>query len=260
VVGAFAYPLARALNINSYAGGFVEWGEGRVLSNTMKAFLESTVSASAGIVATGQRGVGIAVYSEMGRIIAVPYKGATELGRIKKPLFTDEFYTESLTRAMPVQAMGSAYAPGGYLELSWVVDVDQLSKELGVSVEAIDKVAEKAVYGAVRVGSKEGIVAVEPSYTKFVKNPVKVNGGGKIRTRLYLDTNCVEPLDPAYTFEIALPDLKYRGRLFYLPALSASKVLVIPLREAASPPLFRVLSPCKAICAPGENYAYGVSP
>jgi len=260
VVGAFAYPLARLLNLRPYTSETYEWGSGRLISNTMKIFLESTLTASAGLVAVNTHTTGLAVYSELGRIIAVPYKGGSELNRIRRPLYSDEFFTDSIPRALPVQALGSVYAPNTYLELSWIIDVEKLSRELRVSIEYLDRVAEKAVYGVTGIGSKEGIVAVEPVYVRYIKNPVEIRGGEKFRTRLYVDEVCAEPLDPSYVFEVTLPDIKYRDKLYYLPARIASKVLIIPLREELKPPVFRVLDPCKAITIPGEDIALGVIP
>jgi len=258
IVGAFAYPLARLLNLNPYTSETYKWGDGRLISNTMKIFLEVTLAASAGLVASDTFTTGLAVYSELGRIIAVPYKGTTELGRIKKPLYSDEFFTDSIPRALPVQALGSVYASGIFLELSWIIDVEKLSRELGISIEDIDRVAEKAVYGVTRIGGREGIVAVEPTCARYIRDPVEVKGGDKFRTRLYVEEVCAEPLDPSYVFEITLPDIKYRDKLYYLPARTASKIFIIPLREELKPPLFRVLDPCRAITAPGEDFALGV--
>ncbi len=258
VVGAFAYSLARLLGLNPYTSDVYKWGDGRLISSTMKIFLEATLTASAGLVASDSSTTGLAAYSELGRIIATPYKGATELARIRKPLYSDDFFTDSIPRALPVQALGSVYAPNTYLELSWVVDIEKLSRELRVSIDKLDSIAEKAAYGITRIGSKEGIVAVEPTYVKYIKNPMELRPGDKFRTRLYVEEVCAEVLDPSYVFEITLPDIRYRDRLYYLPARAASKVFIMPLREELKPPLFRVLSPCKAITIPEEDFALGV--
>ncbi len=257
VVGAFGYPLARLLGLDPYDKGVEKYGKGFLISPTMKAFLESTITASAALVRTKGSSGGISIYLEPGRIIGLVYRTGGQLSDIKKAkIHTSEFYGKVLGLMQPVQAVGSAYAPGLVLDLLWIVDAGKLVKELGVSRESFEKAASKAVYGVVRIGSKEGLISL---HTAGYYNSVKIlSAGEKFKTRFYVDARCVEPLDREYAFEIELPGIRYDTGKFYIAAQSASQNLIIPLPEISSPPWYRVLTNCKGFVAPISEEVVGV--
>jgi len=260
VVGAFAYPLAKMLKLSprTITSTGIEWGKGKLISEAMKPFLEATITASAGFLSHKSIQTGLAVYQEPSRLIASPYKGGGEIERIKKAKFMESsFFEEALPRALPVQAIGAAYAPALIVELLWVIDVVKLSKQIGVSVDRIDNSAKKAVYGIVRIGSKESIVALENAL--YVENPKVIGPGEKMNSRLYMERACVEALDPTLTAEIIFPDLKFRLTPYYLPARISSNTIIIPLSEDSPLPLFRILDPCKAITIPSLEGVVGVA-
>jgi CRISPR-associated protein Cas5a/b/c len=254
IVGAFGYPLIRMLKLPLGRAGGIEWGEGNLVTEVMKPLLEATITASGGLTSpryeassrthTSILWFGLAVHQEPGRINAVPFKGGGDLERIRRAKFAStDFFIEAVPRALPVQAVGAAYAPRLKLELLWVVDVERLSKELGISVERLDSAAQKAIYGVVRVGSKEGLVALEDAkYTTEVKIH---RPGENVHSRLYVSKACAE-LQAGSAGELVMPDLRYRLSYFYLPAQVASNNLVIPLPEEYPAPVFKVLSPCVA--------------
>ncbi len=253
VVGAFAYSLSRVLGLNP-AGAGIRWGDGRLVSDTMKPFLEATVLASAGLLSSGAS-AGVAVHQEINRIIASPYKSGGDVSNIREPKHIED----AIQRALPVQAVGGAYSPGLKLELLWAVDMNRLSKEFDISVERLDDAAKKAVHGVVRVGSKEGIVAIEKSI--YIEKPDVAGTGGRIRTRLYVDHECVEEvLDPAYVIKLLIPDLRYRLKRYYVPARGGSNNIILALREDMPSPRFRITNECKAVGIPGLEGVIGVWP
>lgn len=270
VVGAFAYPLVRLLGFSTRGKGIGEWGEGKLVSEVMKPLLEATITASAGLISLKFASkspmyssyrtlqVGLAIYQEISRIIASPYKSGGSFQKAVKAKFMEsDFFKEALPVVLPVQATGAAYAPALKIELMWVVDIEKLSRELGVSVEKLDGVARKAIYGIVRIGSKEGLVALEEVI--YAENPVTRGPGEKVSTRLYVERFCAETLNPTLTTEIVIPDLRYSLTPYYMPAFIGSSNLIVPLSEDMPPPTFRILSPCKAIIAPGLEAAVGVA-
>lgn len=258
VVGAFGYPLARLLGLNPHDKEVEKYGDGFLISPPMKAFLESTLAASAALLRTRGSAGGVSVYLEPSRIIGLVYKTGGQVERVKKAkIYTSEFYSEALGVMLPVQAVGSAYAPGLVLDLLWIVDVGKLVKELGVSRESFEKAASKAVYGVVRIGSKEGLVSL---HTASYYNSAKIlSPGEKFRTRFYVDARCVEALDKEYAPEIELPGIHYDTSRFYIASQSASQNLIIPLPEGFSPPWYRVLTNCKGFVLPTSEEVAGVA-
>jgi len=249
IVGAFSYPLARILGLVDKLPENKAYKNGYLVSKTMKTFLESTIAASAGVVGEG----GLVMHQEPSKIHASIYKGGEEANRIRAEPFTKKFYGESLPKIFPVQAVGATYAPGVKLYMTWVLDVDKLLKNLrenGVQVgeEDLDSAARIAVHGVTRIGSKEGIVAVDPDLTGYERNPEIVNPGGKIRTIQYVPSECVDPEEMIP--QITLPYLDYSPRLFYIPSESASNILLKPYSVPIGKWL-RVKHPCKAY-APRE--------
>jgi len=272
VVGTFAYPLLRILGLPPInKASSIAWGEGRLISDLMKPLLESTIMATAALISPRMceevalphshgksLRVGVAVYQELGRIIASPYKTGGQVKDIKSSkVLESRFFTDAIPKAFPVQAVGATYAPALMVKLLWVLNAEKLSKEINVSIDKLDSAGRKAVYGVVRIGSKEGIVALEEAM--YVQNPRILDPGEKVNSRFYIEQSCVEALDPAMTAEIVLPDLQYKLTSYYLPAHIGSNTVIIPLAEGETPPLFRVLSPCKAIAIPNLEGVIGVT-
>ncbi|MGB9828166.1 MAG: CRISPR-associated protein Cas5 [Thermosphaera sp.] len=289
VVGAFGYPLARLLELPIHVEKIgkeekkpkrkkseevytIDWGEGKLVSEPMKPLLEATITASAAVVsprfsisksASASRRiiqVGLAVYQEIGKIVSSPYKsgGSYQKAFSYNPM-DSEFFTYSIPTLLPAQAVGAVYAPALKVELLWVVDIEKLSRELGVSIEKLDSVAGRAVYSVVRIGSKEGLVALEKAY--YFKNPTVLEAKEKVRTRLYVEESCIEKaLDPSRVVKITMPNLRYSTVTYHVPALIGSNNLIIPLDEETPPPSFEIKESCKAIALPGLENVVGVFP
>ncbi|WP_448577119.1 CRISPR-associated protein Cas5 [Thermosphaera sp.] len=249
IVGAFSYPLARILGLIDKLPENKVYKNGYLVSKTMKTFLESTIAASAGVAGEG----GLVMHQELSKIHASIYKDGSDANNIRAEPFTGKFYGKSLPRIFPVQAVGATYAPGVKLYMTWVLDVDKLLKNLrengvGIGEKDLDSAAQLAVHGVTRIGSKEGIVAVDPDLTGYERNPEIVNPGGKIRTIQYVPSECVDPEEMIP--QITLPYLDYSPRLFYIPSASASNILLKPYSVPTGKWL-RVKHPCKAY-APRE--------
>jgi len=245
VVGAFGYPLARILG---YRDGMthhrVRHGSGWLITGFMKGLLEATVMASAGVVST----VGLATSQEMSRLAASMYKGGSEKGRMISSLYEASFYAEALPRIFPVLSLGSTYGPGAKLVILWVARIDKLANALNAEEEEIDRVGKIAVLGVTRIGSKEGIVAVEPEESGYISDPndIEVITSGSISTNQYVISNCVEPLE--LVPQIELPDLVYRLQRYYVPSLISTGKIVIPLLGSRGA-RFLIKEPCKAYTA-----------
>ncbi|MET1160253.1 MAG: CRISPR-associated protein Cas5 [Thermoprotei archaeon] len=254
VVGAIGYSLARVLGLNDDAAR-IKYGEGYLISSSMKVFLESTITASAALIKPAHNKYsagGISVYQEPGRVIASMYKGGGEISRIKKAkIFTDQFYKDGLGRILPVQAVGSAYGPGLIVDLLWIVDAYKLTRELGISLERFDEAARKAIYGVIRLGSKEGLVSLIKA--EYYTDVLKIGPGTNFRTRFYIDTQCVDALDKEFVSEIPLPGLNYKIKKFYMASQLASRNIIIPLPENYIPPSYRLLSGCFGYSIPINN-------
>lgn len=291
IVGAFVYPLAKLLKLpliiqieksskrrKMKSTSLVEWGEGKLISDTMKPFLEATVTASAGLISskitsnnsTQTRSrmvqVGLATYSEVSRIISSPYKSGGSYDEAVKriELMQSEFFTKSIPTVLPVQALGATYAPALKVELMWAIDIAKLSEklkdELGIDIdiEKLDDLASKAVYGVVRIGSKEGIVALEEA--QYIKNPIIEKPGEIVASRLYIEEACAKALDPSRVSKTTLPNLKYALTTYYVPCHIGSNNVIIPLDEETPHPQFEILEPCRAIVLPGFKGVVGVFP
>lgn len=258
VVGAFAYPLLRLLSVNAYTNGSDRYLEHRLITPAMKHLLESTLVASASLAGgpLPDRAVGLAVHQEFGKLVAAPYKGGGSWGKAAKTwLFTDEFYETGVSQALVVQAVGATYGPGAVLELLWVLDIEQLSKRMKVEPEDIDGVAEEAVHGVVRVGGKEGLVAVDHGRTLYDKNVKTLGPGGTFATGFYVEKDCVTPIETYLVNEVTLWGLNGRPKTFYVASKAASNNIVVPIVGGVTPH-YRVLEPCRAYVL--SNNAVGV--
>lgn len=247
VVGAFAYPLARLLGERDSLEKKLTHGRGTLISSFMEKAVDATIAASAGVV-VDEPEIGIVVHSEISKISASIYKGSTEKDKIRAEVHSMEFYTEALPRIFPAQAVGSAYAPGVKLLLTWVVDVEKLLKKLsmnpGVKLkeEDIDSIGRLVSTGVSRIGSKEGIASTDPAESGYDREPV-VRAGEEFETAQYVLASCVEPFMVTPTVE--LPYLDYELRRFYVPSVQASNAILLPFRKGETR-RFKLKEPCKA--------------
>ncbi|MDW8082664.1 MAG: hypothetical protein RMI56_02580 [Sulfolobales archaeon] len=249
VVGALSYSLFKALGLGDLTKPSTERkSSGMTFSTHFDCALEATITAAAGITPS-EEPTGICVHQEPSRLSAAPYKtGGSWEDALKSSFGSREFYAKFLAEASPVQAVGAAYGPGTPVDLLWVFDVEQLVKclkssmRLDLEVSVVDNVGKIAAYGAVRLGSKEGIQSVETAiYAR--EDAIRVLHPGEIAiTHLYTPTDCVEPIEGVS--RISMWDLSYKSREYYLPE-PASNSLVISISPERVP-AYRVTSPCSA--------------
>lgn len=260
VIGAFAYPLLRLLDVNPYEGEKEVYGDHRLISPILKPLLQSTKTASVALVGKSysEKYTGLVVHQELGKLVTAPYRGGGAWEKAKKTkLFTKEFFTTALPQVMAVQAVGATYGPGVTLELLWVFDAEELCKALEIRLDQLDDVGEKVAHGVVRVGSKEGIVAVNHNNATYEKRVEVVKPGEKLRTRLYVEKGCVEPVDTHLVYEILLPGLLGKPETYYVPALTGSNTLLVPLPELQEPPRLILLEPCQGYRLPSGVVGVG---
>jgi CRISPR-associated protein Cas5a/b/c len=253
VVGAFAYPLARILGLADTAPRELRHGRGYIVSRNMVAFLDATIVASAGVSGNG----GLVMHQEPTKLNASMYKGSSEASRIRAEPYTKKFYEEALPRIFPVQAVGATFALSVEVYLTWVVDIDRLLRNLGnqgikLTEEDIDMAGQQAVLGITRIGSKEGIVAVDPAKSGYEKNPVVKAPGENIKTVQYVLKTCVETQESIPVVD--LPSVDYTLRPFYVVSTSASNTVLLPY-SIPTPGWFRVKHPCRAY-APRNGYEH----
>lgn len=240
IVGAFAAPLLRLLGMSDSIE-VQKHGNGRVLNRWMKILLESTVVVSCGIPPAVSKS-GLAVYQEMSRIIAFPYKtGGQRRETLEKPL------NEAITDMMPVQAAGASYGAGTVLDLLWIVNASLMAKNLGIRIEDIDSIGSLAVRGVTRVGSKESIVSVDPRRALYTDRVKILMPGEYFRSYMFLPAECVEPIDPVP--DLMLLDRRYALTKFYVPAYIASDSIIVGLIGIL--PRFKLIEPCKAFTCEG---------
>lgn len=270
VVGAFAYPLLRLLEagvsmqfqrspgIINYPSNQDSYIEHRLITPLMKNLLESTKTASASLAGdvTSGRVIGLSVHQEIGKIITAPYRsgGSWEEAR-KTKLFTAEFYQSGITQAIAIQAVGATYGPGAFIELLWVFDLEKLGEQLGVNPEELDRIATKAAHGVVRIGSKEGLIAIDHEKTLYEKKVEVLEPGIVFKTRFYVEKTCVEPAERHLVNEVTMWGLTGKSTIYYVPSASGSNNILIPLLGDTAPH-FRLLEPCKAYKL--SNNAVGV--
>jgi len=220
IVGSLAYAFARYLDIREPKVRKIKYREGIITNQLMKAFLESTLVASASVVGN----IGLATHMEPGKIIASMYKtGDNQIRTIKeaKP-GSDVFYKEAIPLVLPVLAQGATYGPAE-LEILWAFDAARLSEMLGkevgyeLSIEEIDREMPRALLGATRLGSKESIVAVDASSMKYSREPRILSVGDVFTTRLYVPVECVESTVFTQFTSIQMYDLDYVEKSFYIP-------------------------------------------
>jgi len=227
IIGAYAQAILRILGTSDKIE-IKKRGEGRVLSRLMNAFIESTKTASAGVIGS----IGLSYHQEISRIVASMYKGGGEISRMYRVPFSAEFYKDAIPRIFPVQAVGVVYSPGAKLRLLWIFDLDVLLHELSrngtrLSKEEFDDIAEIAKFNITRIGSKEGIAALEES--NYVTEVKIIEKDKTVRSLLYMPIEYVEPIDTTFFHEVVLTDLNYRLRSFYVPAFLASNNVLMPL-------------------------------
>ncbi len=226
VVGAFANPLARVLDVPDYL-------ESRarprlpVQNRYMECLLSSTIAASAGVLPAAETGV--AVYEEPSRIMGTPYKtGGDYQKAVKQPIYV------SGTTLLPVQAVGAASAPNTLLALAWVLDLQGLAtclERIGVRGRLGREELERAAWSVYRVGSREGIAVVEDAGL-YGGGELEVIGEGGFESILYQPADCVETTDTGYTARVTLLGLDYREEEYLVPSggLGGASALTPPPR------------------------------
>lgn len=259
IIGAFAYPLFRLLEINVFDGKEEKYEDHRLITPTLSALLISTRVASAGIISKNylNRYVGLAVHQEIGKLITPPYRsgGGWEEAR-KTKVLSDDFYKKGLSQALSIQAVGSSYGPGVELELMWVFDAEVLSRKLAIDLDTIDNAAVRAVHGVVRLGSKEGLVTIDYKNSQYEKNVQILEPGSSFKTRLYVEKECVQPVEKYLVNEITLWGLNGKLTNYYVPSTMGSNTLILPLPEEKSPH-FTLIEPCRAYKLSNEVVGVG---
>lgn len=252
VVGAFTSPLFRLLGLREKAVA------GRrdipVLDPHFECSLRATRAAGMGI-APSTKTTGICVYQEVSRVIAAPYKaGGGWEEALKQKTYSLGFYTKFVTEAMPVQAVGAAYAPGVDVDLAWVFDAATLAsclREKGVKVspEDVDEVGKLAAYGVSRLGSKEGIVSVVAA--SYLKNGFRrVYRKEVFSTHIYVPVSCVRHLAGAVSI-VKLWDIAYKPVDVYVPGPATNALVTSPWPGAI--PQYEITGDCVAYVAGFEN-------
>jgi len=262
IVGAFFKPLLTVLGINPFtkSKGRSAEREG-VITPLFDRALKATLSASAALLPSdaGDRDVGLAMYMELTRVLASPYKTGGEVSRLKQPLESTKFYTEALPRIFPVQALGSTYGPGAVLALEWVVDLEKLSEglasETGLDYDTVFKSVvdngAKIAHGVSWLGSKEGLTAVIES--GFAEARL---GGKEVRTPFYIPVYCVEDvIDRELVAEIVLWNKSYAYTKYYIAGVHGTGALIIP---SSIYPRYKIKSECSTYVFPGKEWVVGV--
>ncbi|MEM1873276.1 MAG: CRISPR-associated protein Cas5 [Acidilobaceae archaeon] len=254
VVGAFSAALFRLLGLRDRTAA-----ERRVSETTLSPYFEcarrSTIAASMGLAPldavkkSGAKSAGLCVHQEVSRLNASPYKtGGSWSEALRQPRDSMGFYSEFLTEAMPVQAVGAAYGPGSIVDLVWVFDAAELASCLSgegarVSVEDIDSAGLKAAWSVSRLGSKEGIVSVIAA--SYLLGGFEERGAGEVvYTHLYVPVKCATPVYGAAS-TVKLWGLGYEFYDVYAPTPS-SNTLAIALPSTHLLPGYRVSRECLA--------------
>ncbi len=197
IVGAFAYPLARILDLSEdLPRGMRKTSISPIITPVFECFLKSTKGATAGLDPDSE--AGLVQHSELSRIIGFTYKTGGQIGEtLKKHLF------EAIPTIMPVQPMGSSYGPNSTLNIAALIDIDQLAKCLGINSEDVDSIGLKACHGVSRLGSKESIISVlEAAYGE----PETEDG----------ETHTIGYVQASYIREIKMPEMFTRVYMYDL--------------------------------------------
>jgi len=220
IVGAFAYPLLRLLGIPEEHDSTKKMKKRAIISPVFDCFIKSTQGASAGLDPDSR--TGLSTYMETTRIIGFVYKTGGQISdALKRPI------EESIPLIMPVQPIGSTYAPNSILHIAALIDIKELSRCLETSTEDIDNYGLKACYGVSRLGSKESIVSVidadygEPEFTE-----------GDIYTIGYVPASIASKKIPEIFTSIYLYDLDYKLTEYIVPTgrLSTQTIITPPPR------------------------------
>ena len=247
VVGAFTAPLLRILGFRE--GIIMTAGKAKIegaFSQVFECILKATIAASMGLHPRSE-GPGIAVIMELSRLIAVPYKTGGERQSFKVSPWSQEFYSKAITKALPVQAVGTAYGPSTLVDLVWVVDVEKLARclpEGRVRVEDIDGIGLHASYGVTRIGSKEGICSTIAAC--YVKEPTMINVGEIFTAHTYVPVDCVAPSQYELVSKVQMWDLRYAAIEYYVPSKVTLTLAYPPPDNQIALPAYRLKSGCKA--------------
>jgi len=211
VVGSFMNPLARMLGL----GETLNPKLGPAGSPAMDCALKATLAAAAGI--SGE--ISAAVYAEPSRIAAVIYKTGGDYNKaIKQPPYL------ASDKLLPVQAEGAASAPGASLILAWLVDLEILSKCLGIVISHTD--LRKAAWSVYRIGSKEGLASILEAHV-FTKDQLEqIHEGGTFASILYQPAVCISSSEPIPS--VTLYNNQYRESDYYVPSSIGGPLTISP--------------------------------
>ncbi len=238
VIGAFANPLGRLLDMPDAMP--YEPGRKRkrstalpVTNRFMECMLKAVKTAGAGL--DPEASTGVVVFEEPSRITGTPYKGGGSYDKaVKKPIYL------SVQELLPVQAVGSASAPGVRLIIGALLDVDALSTCIGKKIDY--DLLEMAVWGAHRLGSREGLASVVDAWVSVDLENIE---SGSFMSLLYQKATCAKPARPDLVVETVMTNELYQSTSYYVPAspASSSAMLTPPLRQV----LFSLRGGCKAV-------------
>ncbi|MEB3851669.1 MAG: hypothetical protein LRS49_03705 [Desulfurococcales archaeon] len=232
VVGAFANPLARLLGL----GEEVDPRRGPAAGRVMECALRATIAAGAGLEPSGPRGVGVVVYAEPSRIAAALYKtGGDYSNAIRQPPYL------AADRLLPVQAAGSASAPGARLALAWLVDVEKLSSCLQARVGLAE--LGEAAWWVYRVGSREGLAAALEAGVAGPGEVEVVEEGGVFESILYQPARCARPAPGSQVVRVNLYGRTYREEAYLAPTPAGGPSGLAP---PPSPAGYVLTSTCRA--------------
>ncbi len=222
VIGTFAHPLARLLGLQEeYVPVAKKAKEKAVITPIFECFLRSARGATAGL--DPESATGLSTHMETTRIMGLVYKtGGQVREALKRPIYS------ATPVIMPVQPLGSTYAPNGILHIGALIDIGDLAKCLGTSVQDIDAHGLKACYGVSRLGSKEGLVSVlgaaygEPESSE-----------GDISTIGYVPASMAIKRASEFFVSIYMYDLEYRMAEYLVPVgirIASQNIITPPVR------------------------------
>ncbi len=243
VVGAYANPLARLVEEpdSLYTGLASHPPRGRraptLMPRILKCSLEATLGAGAGLSGV----IGVASIEEPSRILAGPYKGGSSYDKaVKSPPYI------GAQEVMPVQAMGHTMAPGAVVEMAWLLDLDKLTRCLGMDGDRLVESLELAAWSVYRVGSREGLASIIDA--KVYDKPEV--GEGLFESILYQRADCAVP-EVGDTGEVTLNEIHYVEALYYIPARGSAGALA-----PGDPVVFITRPSCKYVAVDGIGLAF----
>lgn len=220
IVGGFAYPLVRLLGVPEIHGHLKKTKETAIITPVFDCFIKAAKGASAGLDPDSK--TGLVTRMEVTRILGFAYKtGGQKSETLKKRI------EKAIHTIMPVQAVGSTYAPNAILHIAALIDIEELAKCLKTSIQEIDDYGLKACYGISRLGSKEGLVSVIDAYYGDPESTTE-----DVFTIGYAPASLVNKKLPEVFTSIYMYDLNYRLTEYVVPTgtLSSQTIITPPPR------------------------------